>query len=696
MTGINCLRVGFFAAACILVCSGEVQAQDATKPGTALEEIVVTAQKREERLLDVPISMAAITEGAMRDAGATQLSSILAAVPGVGIVDSGSSQQTIEIRGISAAQGNSTVGYYLDELPFSFLGMTALPDVRTYDLKRIEILRGPQGTLYGDGSLGGTIRMLTNDPDLTRMQASVDLLGATTKDGASSHSEQGMFNLPLMQDSLGLRLVGSHEKIGGWVDNLATGVKDQNDRTADTFRGKIRYALGDRLDIVLSGWHTKETVAGDATSLPDRTTPDPLTYNTTRYDLYGATIRYSFDAVDLVSATSRMKLVNDQFLPDYFGFGLFDTIESETVLNQELRLTSRGSGPFRWSSGLSFRQVELHTDLTLPGLGFLQNQFHRSNGAALFGEATWSATQQLDLTLGLRLFQDKQLFREPVDPALLALIQTLDPTFTGTTRPSFHSVNPKLNIAYHPSSNWLVYGNVAKGFRTGQAQPVISLELAILANPPLIVPVGIEPEKLWSYEIGTKGTLADGSVELEADVFYNHWSNIQTLVFPAPRVGALVNGGPARTQGFETSLAWMPVAGLRLQLAGSYVNAKYLEDVANTNIHDGDRIPHVPKFTLSASANYRWALTEGLEGLVRADFAHASERTDTVNLAVPSDAVNSINLRLGLEGRAWGAYLSAENLTDEDKAIDAAQSGNLGQARLRPRTLGLQLRYKYN
>ena len=143
------------------------QAADATaeanRAAPGLEEIIVTAQKRSERLIDVPIAIAAFSDQALADTGAAQLSDFLQTAPGVGIVDNRNGTQNIQIRGINSVYGNAPIGYYLDELPFSLIGNTQVPDVRTYDLQRVEVLRGPQGTLYGDGSLGGTIRILTND-----------------------------------------------------------------------------------------------------------------------------------------------------------------------------------------------------------------------------------------------------------------------------------------------------------------------------------------------------------------------------------------------------------------------------------------------------------------------------------------------------------------------------------------------------
>ena len=694
MNAIKMRARGPVAAAIALAVSGAALADSTAMPKDALDDVVVTAQKRAERLIDVPISMAALTESTLRDAGVAQLGEVLGTVPGVGIVDNGSGTQNIEIRGINSIYGNSPVGYYLDELPFTYLGNTQIPDVRMYDVERVEVLRGPQGTLYGDGSLGGTIRVLTNDPNLSKLQFGADVEGMTTKSGSSSNTEQGMLNLPLVDNSLALRMVASHEDLGGWVDNAASGQHDQNGRTADTYRGKLRYAPSDRLDIVLSAWHTKEHVLGDSTSLPDYTSIDPVTDNTTNYNLYAATVRYRFDSVDLVSATSKMQYQNAADIADYFGFGPFNTQQHIDVFSEELRLASRGTGMFRWTSGLAYRSVKQQTNLELPAFGITQDQAHKSGSYAIFGEGTWSLTKKLDLTLGLRFFKDDQQFHEPVDPALLAFIQTVQPAFTGTTNPSFQTVNPKLNVAYHFDANWLGYATVAKGFRTGQAQPVISLESAILHNPPISIPIGIDPETLWSYEAGTKGQFAGGLVTFEADVFLNNWKNLQTVVFPAPRIGALINGGPARTKGLEFGIGVRPVKGLTLQLTGSFIDAKYTSDVPGTNVHDGDSIISVPKTQFAASGLYRWPITAGMNGFARAEVQHTSPRSGTILGLPDSDATTAVNARFGIESGAWGMYVSAENLTNESGAVDISMAGNTGVARLRPRTFGLQVTYK--
>ena len=659
-----------------------------------LEEVVVTAQKREESLSDVPIAITAFTDAGLIDRGAVQLSDFLQSAPGVGIVDTGSGQQNIQIRGINSTFGNSPVGYYLDELPFTLVGNTQLPDVRTYDLQRIEVLRGPQGTLYGDGSLGGTIRVLTHDPDLGGFDANVDLTGSSTNDGGNNSAVRGMVNIPIAEDTAGLRFAVSEESYDGWIDNTSTGVEDQNERDISNYRGKFRWAPNDRLDVVLSAWHTDEDVVGDALSLDDRTTADPAPVYETDYDLYGATIRYRFDSFDLVSATSKMDYNADSVT---WIAGLFDftDLTQQDILSQELRLTSNTDGSFRWTAGLFYRDMDRQTTALLPAFAITQDLNLESESWAVFGETTWTVLDDtLDLTVGLRVFEDDRLYREEVDPALLALIQMIDPDFDGTVDETFDTVNPRFNASWRATDDWMFYANVAKGFRTGQPQPALSLGLAALFG--VDIPSGIDPEELWSYEAGTKATLMDGRASFEAAVYYNDWDDLQVPVVVTPQVRALVNGGKARSQGIELGFSILPVQGLTLQFTGAYVDAEFTESVPGINIADGDRIPGVPEKTFSALGTYRWGFRDGMEWFANAAAQYTSERTDTLNLAAPSDSTTTVNLRFGLEGERWAGYLFADNVTDEDGAFGVYQLGPMGPApRFRPRTLGVQLRWRY-
>ena len=661
--------------------------------GPALEEVVVTAQKREERLIDVPISISAFTERTLTDANALQLSDILQTAPGVGIVDNQSGTQNIQIRGINSTFGNAPVGYYLDELPFSLVGNTQVPDVRLYDLQRVEVLRGPQGTLYGDGSIGGTIRMLTNDPDLETFAGSVDLTAGSISDGDNNFAVKGMLNAPLT-DTVGLRVVASIEEFGGWVDNTVTGETDQNERDIDTFRGKLRFTPNDRLDLVLSAWSSEQDVIGSANALDDGTLNQPAPDFSVEYDLYSAALRYGFDAFDLVSATSFMDYESDSIT---FIAGLFDFTENtdQDVLSQELRLASTGSGPLRWTAGLFFRSMERDTFAALPAFSFTQSLDLESDAFAVFGELTWTfLDDKLDLTAGLRYFEDDRSFVEAVDPALLDLIQMVDPGFEPSVDETFDSTNPRLNLSYRVNEDWMFYSNVAKGFRTGQPQPALSLGLAALSG--LTIPRGIDPEEMWSYEIGTKGTFWDGRALFEAAAYFNDWEDLQVPIAVSPQVRALVNGGTAETQGIEFGLTLAPIDDLQIKFNGGYTDAEFTESVSGINISDGDQIPGVPEITLSVSGTYRWPLRGALQGFAHAAVQYADERTDTINLALPSDETTRLDLRAGIEADRWALYGFVENATDEDGAIDVFLQGPMGPAtRYRPRTVGLQFRTSF-
>ncbi|MFC4311953.1 TonB-dependent receptor domain-containing protein [Steroidobacter flavus] len=669
--------------------AGEAESQ------LALEEIMVTATKRAERILDVPQSITAFTNDRMREQGAVQLADFLQAAPGVSVVDTQAGTQSIQIRGINSTFGDAPIGYYLDELPFSFISQPVVPDVRTFDLERVEVLRGPQGTLYGDGSLGGTIRVLTAEPNLTDLQGDVDLTATSTEGGDDSWAAKGMLNLPMVEGKVALRLVASQEDFGGWTDNTSTGVKDENERDIDTYRGKLRLAPNDKLDVVLSFWRTDSAAGGSNGTYEDQTTDLTPVSTDMEYDLYSLTVRYDLGFADLVSATSYMDfhLFNAGTL---LGLPVLSD-QTQDVRSEELRLTSSNEEGFRWTGGLFYRKIERPVEAQVLGLSF--GEFAESESYAIFGEGTWPLIERkLDLTLGLRYFKDDRLRADPIDAATLALVQMMDPSFTGRVESSIDTVNPRLNLAWHVSDDWMLYTNVAKGFRAGQVQPTVSLITAALSG--IDVPVGIEEEIVWSYELGAKGTFANGRAALEAAVYYNDWQNlmVNVIVEPVTQLSALQNGAEARTIGAELSLSVQPIEGMNLQLSASHVDAEYTEADAGVNIRKGDRVTRVPENTLSASATYRWPLTATLDAFAFGQAQYTSDQVDMINNLEPSDEVTLLGARLGLEGKSWGLYLFGDNLSDENAAISVAGVSNgmvLPTARPRPRTVGLNMSYRF-
>ena len=200
------------------------------QPVTSLEEVIVTALRREQSLLQAPIAVSAFDGDFLEDIGAHQLADFLLGAPGTTIVDTGTGDTQIYIRGMSSLHGDGAVGYYLDEVPFGFLGLSHVPDVRTFDLDRIEVLRGPQGTLYGASSLGGTVRIITNDPVFNEFQGKVDVFGSGSRDGGDNYGVKAAVNVPLLDDRLAMRLVATTETYDGWLDEPLFGEEKVNDR----------------------------------------------------------------------------------------------------------------------------------------------------------------------------------------------------------------------------------------------------------------------------------------------------------------------------------------------------------------------------------------------------------------------------------------------------------------------------------
>lgn len=650
------------------------------QPVNELEEIIVTAQKREQTLLEVPISVSAFTGDALERTGATELADFLQTAPGVSLIDSQSGSQEINIRGVSSLFGDSPVGYYLDEVSFSVLGNTGVVDVRTFDLERVEVLRGPQGTLYGDGSLGGVVRVLTRNPNLKEFEGKADLTGSQTTDSDDANwAAKAAVNLPLVEDKIALRVVGSTEQNQGWIDNPLTGERDFNDRDIDTARAKLRIAPSDRLDVVLGVWHYEEA-STDGTSLDDRTSILGRARNETEYDIFNLTASYDFGSMSLVSATAVMDWSSDS-VGTFAALPLINE-QTQDLTQQELRLTSNAGDGFRWTTGVFFRKIE--RDLTAQITGFDFNQFSDSKAWAVFGEATWPLfTDRLEATLGLRYFEDERSRRDT-------------PDLLGEVSSKFDSVSPRVNIAWRPSDAWMVYGNVSKGFRSGQIQPIVSIVTARALG--IDVPIGVDAEELWSYEVGAKGSALDKRLTLEAAVYYNDWKDLQLtqVVDAASLLSAFRNAGSAGVLGAEFNATFRAMEGLTLQAGASINDAEYKDALPAANIQKGQRIASVPKTTWNASGTYEWPMTATLSGYARAGVQYTSERRDDSLGGFPSSDVTTVDVRIGADAERWGAFLFVDNLTDEDDPIAVTYPTAFGHSlRFRPRTVGLNVRVNF-
>jgi iron complex outermembrane recepter protein len=526
MTGI------VYALVAMRLCAADESSPSTT---TTLTEIVVTAEKRDSTVEKTPISITALSGTDLLKSGVVDLESAAQEVPGVSMKTGGPSQTEFEMRGLNSAGGNSpTVGFYLDEIPvtsfaFSTAGKVVI-DPNLYDLSRVEILRGPQGTLYGSGSMGGTIRLITTQPDLHENEASVNVIGSGTQGGGPNGAINAMVNVPLVNNTLALRVVMTENYTSGWIDRvvlnpfpLPTNVGCAQTSMYGCNRGDVLAAPvqqtfsgtnWDHLESLRASLLAKPTdrMSAEFTAMGQRTqvggqtlideppgteahyqpfdTPEP---GQDQFGLAALTMKYEFDAAELVSASGywhrSLSQVQDGSevmqevleLPAYdaAGGGLGNDPWNETDIasqwSQEIRLASTDGRPFQWLGGVFYDKLFSKTD----------QSSYDSVAGPLFGVAT------LYHEIVPQTFQQTALFGElsyKITPRMKATAGLrwfdFENTFSATELGFFgpygnltpggstseahdRGFNPKFNLAYFPAENVTLYATAAKGFRPG-------------------------------------------------------------------------------------------------------------------------------------------------------------------------------------------------------------------------------------
>ncbi|MFV3076806.1 TonB-dependent receptor [Niveispirillum fermenti] len=583
--------------------------------GFALEEIVVTATRRAERLQDVPLSITAFTQADLTQKGIVSVEGITRETPGVVMDHRSSNNLSITTRGISVngydAGLQSTTTIYLDDLPLTTIGNSVTLDPTLFDVERVEFLRGPQGTLFGSGSLSGALRILTKNPDLTRTDTALSVDGGYTP--ASEGIRQrynGMVNVPLVEDKLGLRMVGFYRHEDGYVDNVGTGVKNANTLESWGGRATLLWKPTDRLSLRLMGLY-EDSQPQDASlvtpSLGKRkrytTMPDLYTSET---QLYNLTLDYDFDWAHLTSSSSygHQKGHFDVDLSGTFNlaipYNLFNTGTWKNFV-QETRLVSNTGGRLDWTVGayylhrdqfLDARQASTPEFLAARGITglradgtFMSNVTDASSyELAGFGELTYRITDKLSAIGGLRYgkYKTKVDVLSGFNSAYftyalggfsgpLAVVPT-----TPVTRenPSAEKGSWKASLSYEPSRDLTLYATVSTGYRT----PVYNVRAGSVStlNPnDLVIPSGASSDDLTNYEAGVKGYWLGGKLTANLAAYYIDWKNLQVQ---ANRVSDSVqfatNIGGAVSKGLEAEVTLRPIPRLTLGLNAALNDAK--------------------------------------------------------------------------------------------------------------------------
>ncbi len=689
-----------------------VQAQDTPVVSTILAEIVVTAQRREQRLIEVTSSVSAFTGDDIQSRGIGDLSALQASIPGLRMVDIGPGQQRIQLRGVSQYQGLPTVGNYLDEFSLNNRSAQGVPEIRLLDIERVEVLRGPQPVLYGEGSMGGTIRYITKNPDLSSVSAVALAELNTVKGGEAGWRAEGIVNMPLAEDKVGLRIAATRDEDGGWIDGPLG--RNANDRTTTTIRGKLLFTPSEALTISLLGLYNESEQDIKSYSFNGRDTlqinPSP---SRQKYKLGNIEIGYDLGPVTLLSVTGYLnqdsRSVDDStsFYQTLFGGPLLEDALTDAIgemdkWSQEFRLTSNGDGPLQYLLGLSYTHsktdgVTYGTGVSLiPGLpaGSLGLEFDlasktKSKIWAFFGNVSYKLNDSLTFEAGGRYFRDKvvagdaSIFYDLGGPGV-DIITPL--TYKDA---SFESFNPRASLSLDTGSSGIVYISAAKGYRSGGFN-------GAAAGLPGVSPT-IEPEKLWTYEIGSKQSLFDNKVYLEVSAYYNDYTNIQLNQFvPAMPGRAFVqNGGKASGPGVDFILQAALQDDLRLSLTAGWNRLRFDTDSADKL--KGDPADLVPDWNLSASFDYEPRLTDSTTLIVHADIGYVDKaqiilRSLTgsgLNAVAPSNSRTTANVRLGARYENFETYIYANNLFNTLKIVNPAFGAFFEPIYTQPRTIGI-------
>lgn len=740
------------AAAALFVAPGSALAQAAQDGVQQLEEIVVTATRRAERLQDVPLSITAFSQKDLTTKGIVGYEGLARETPGIVLNKPTANFNNFTARGIATngygANLQNTVAIYIDELPISTIGNTTVLDPNLYDVERIEFLRGPQGTLFGSGSLSGALRILTKSPDLTAFDASAMVDTGLTSDDSLRQRYNAMVNVPLVDDELGLRVVGFYRHEEGYVDNIGTGVHNSNTLVDWGGRAILLWKPTDALSVRLLVSHEDSNPKdsslinprlGDRKRNSDR--PDLFVGELTNFN---ATIDYQFDGARFTSS-STYSTFDQKFFVDLAGtfpggaiaFGL-DAYGYQDTFVEEARLASDPGGKFDWIIGGFYLDRRHDVDyfyrsspqfLAARGITGLPDEYYQrqynhaiSHEIAGFGELTYHITDRFWLTGGLRYGSvDARVYVEGgynsayLTYAILGLSGPLamTPIAPGAgrkaeeTRPSY-----KLSASFQPIPAVTTYATWSTGFRA----PVVNgfAGRSSVVNPSdIIIPAGADTDKIKNYEVGAKGTWLDGRLTTNLAAYLIDWSDIQVQ---ANRVSDSVqfatNIGAARSKGFEFEIAAVPVTDLTLGLSGSFNEARVTELTPSEAAISGavpDARLAAPKFQGAAYVQYEFDVgSGGSRGITTLAFQHVDSFPSSFP-RVPgaptriqptygyTDSYNNVNFSLGAFFGPLSATAYVENLLNDDSVTYIHPEAFLASrfATMRPRTVGLRLNYDF-
>lgn len=695
-------------------------------------EVVVTAQKRSERLEDVPVPVTAIRADELVSNNQVRLQDYYTSVPSLTLTPNVASNQVLSIRGITTGNGtNPTVGITVDDVPFGSStnsgGGLVVPDFDPGDLARVEVLRGPQGTLYGASSMGGLLKFVTLDPSTSDFRGQVQAGTESIRNGSGlGYTVRGSVNVPV-SDSVAIRASAFDRRDPGYIDNPVLGIDGINEARASGGRLSALWRAGEDLSIKLSAFY--QNLRGDGlndvnmaingyTGAPLGDLQQNYARGVGPYDrksqAYSATVAAKAGTFDLTSISGyNINSFTDSW--DY-SFGLSSTVQPlfgvtgapvfddnrTTKFTQELR-ASTPIGPYLdWLLGAfytrersTFVQRILASD---PLTGAEAAEFGRVSFPTTYDEyagftdVTVRITRLFDIQLGARESHIKQTYSEVDSGAYTEAFYFLPspivyPERETTANAFTYLVTPRLKL----TQDVLLYARLASGYRAGGTN-------TSPGDPPTF-----SPDKTINYEVGTKAGFLDHRIYVDASLYYIDWKNIQVqLIDPATFLSYTTNGSRAKSQGVELSAQTQPLRGLTVGAWATWDDAVLTRDFPpNSSVFgfSGDRLPYSSRFSANVSVRQDFPLSAQLTGFVGADVSYIGNRMGVFASVFGSPerqtfpAYTKTDLRIGAKLQSWTLNVFANNVADRRGVL----TGGLGAyppfafIYIQPRTIGLTL-----
>lgn len=583
-------------------------------PPVTVSELLVTATKRIRNARELAVAITAIPRAGVQATGATDAGEAASQFAGVLATNLGPGRNKLLLRGLSdgaySGRTRSTVATYLDEIPINYNAPD--PDLRLADVERVEVARGPQGALFGAGSMSGVYRIVSRKPDLARFSAELRASAAITKGGAPSHGVEGYANYPVVPYELGLRLSAYREVQGGYLDDI---VQNRNNVDRTERRGARLIATYEPNDewsgsLTLAGQHlrsddTHYTVPGLGLKRGVRT-PEP---HVNDIELATGTIRRSWGWGELTSSTGYVRHRYGSVYDSTDRVGLYTDFADKAIyverthtnlMVQDVYLASRGAGPFQWLGGVygSYTTLNLRTEFLarLPFAAPLVHVYgdHRRDyvrEAAAYGEASYEFAPGWTLAVGGRLFTiDTRTKSDVVSENFPP--RSLDRTTT------FNGFSPKLSLQWRFAEDDLLYAVVSEGYRSGGVNSG-----GAIALPP--VRETFSPDRLVNYEVGLKLTGLSDRLSLNSALFYDVWDDIQTDQFRDSGIAYTTNAGDARVLGVESELAFHADNGFSAQLNGRFSQTKTSGVNPDFRPRLVDGLPGAPAFSGGGLLSYQ-------------------------------------------------------------------------------------------